>query len=53
MAAVPSQPTQSIDSNLTKIEKVLNETDLSENSLSDSELETEDYIYSSEEENNK
>ena len=43
----PATPT------LTKIEEALNETDLSENSLSDSELETEDYIYSSEEENYK
>ena len=40
--------------NLTKIEEVLNETDYySEEGVTDSELETEDYIYSSEEENNK
>ena len=39
--------------NLTKIEEVLNETDYySEEGVTDSELETEDYIYSSEEENN-
>jgi hypothetical protein len=50
---VPKQPTQTTTSNVTKIEEVLNETDLSEHSLSDSELETEDYIYSSEEENHK
>jgi hypothetical protein len=52
-AATPTPQTQSLASNVTKIEEVLNDTDLSENSLSDSELETEDYIYSSEEENNK
>jgi hypothetical protein len=52
-AATPIPQTQSLASNVTKIEEVLNDTDLSENSLSDSELETEDYIYSSEEENNK
>jgi len=52
-AATPTQQTQSLASNVTKIEEVLNDTDLSENSVSDSELETEDYIYSSEEENNK
>jgi hypothetical protein len=50
---MPKQPTQTTTSNVTKIEEVLNETDLSEHSLSDSELETEDYIYSSEEENHK
>lgn len=51
--AMPTLQTQSTTSNLTKIEEGLKDTDLSENSLSDSELETEDYIYSSEEENNK
>jgi hypothetical protein len=49
----PKPSTQTTTSNVTKIEEVLNDTDLSENSLSDSELETEDYIYSSEEENHK
>jgi hypothetical protein len=39
--------------NLTKIEEALNETDNSEESVSDSELENEEYVYSSEEENNK
>ena len=58
-AEIPAAPvtqkpsTQTTTSNVTKIEEVLNETDLSEHSLSDSELETEDYIYSSEEENHK
>jgi hypothetical protein len=39
--------------NLTKIEEALNETDNSEENVSDSELENEEYVYSSEEENNK
>jgi hypothetical protein len=38
---------------VTKIEEALNGTDNSEESVSDSELENEEYIYSSEEENNK
>jgi hypothetical protein len=52
-AATPKQHTQSSTSNVTKIEEALNETDLSEESVSDSELENEEYVYSSEEENNK
>ena len=52
-AATPKQQTQSSTSNVTKIEEALNETDLSEESVSDSELENEEYVYSSEEENNK
>lgn len=49
--AVSNRPVTPL--NLTKIEEVLNETDYySEEGVTDSELETEDYIYSSEEENN-
>jgi hypothetical protein len=44
--------TKATTMNLKKIEEVLNETENSEESISDSELENEDYIYSSEEENN-
>ena len=52
-AAVTPAAQRPATPSVTKIEEVLNETDLSDNSLSDSELETEDYIYSSEEENYK
>ena len=46
--------TNTTNVNLTKIEEALDETEKnSEENMSDSELETEEYIYSSEEENNK
>jgi hypothetical protein len=53
-SSVPTEQTKNATTlNLTKIEEALNETDNSEESVSDSELENEEYVYSSEEENNK
>jgi len=48
-AAIATAPAAIL--NFKKIEEALNETDNSEENLSDSELENEEYIYSSEEEN--
>jgi hypothetical protein len=53
-SSAPTEQTKNATTlNLTKIEEALNETDNSEESVSDSELENEEYVYSSEEENNK
>ena len=49
----PTNTTNATTISLKKIEEALNETDNGEESVSDSELENEDYVYSSEEENNK
>jgi hypothetical protein len=53
-STAPTEQTKNATTiNLTKIEEALNETDNSEEIVSDSELENEEYVYSSEEENNK